>query len=102
VTFESRCGCVFKSDGAADLITAVEALQQHRSSFSSRVSDLVLGGYLQRNRVAPPVVMLPELSPREREVVQLVSEGKTSREVATTHSGSYPQQVPRATWPRGF
>lgn len=75
---------VFKSDGAADLIKAVEALQQHRSSFSSRVSDLVLDGYLQRHRVTPPVVMLPELSPREREVVQLVSEGKTSKEVATT------------------
>jgi DNA-binding NarL/FixJ family response regulator len=75
-------GWVFKSDGAHDLTTAVEALQQHRSTFSSRVSDLILDGYLQRHCVGPAVTMLPKLSPREREVVQLVGEGKTSKEVA--------------------
>jgi DNA-binding NarL/FixJ family response regulator len=75
-------GWVFKSDGIHDLTTAMEALQQHRSTFSSRVSDLILGGYLQRHCIGPVVTMLPKLSPREREVVQLVGEGKTSKEVA--------------------
>ena len=75
-------GWVFKSDGSHDLTTAVEALQQHRSTFSSRVSNLILDGYLQRHSVGPAVAMPPKLSLREREVVQLVGEGKTSKEVA--------------------
>jgi DNA-binding NarL/FixJ family response regulator len=77
-------GWVFKSDGSADLTTAVEGLQQHRSTFSSRVSDLILDGYLQPHRVAPAVALPPRLTLREREVVQLVGEGKTSKEIATT------------------
>jgi len=74
-------GWIYKSDDPADLITAVENLQQHRSTFSSRVCDLILDGYLLRRPVA---VMAPRLSLREREVVQLVGEGKTSKEVAAT------------------
>jgi len=72
-------GWIYKSDDPADLITAVESLQHHRSTFSSRVCDLILDGYLLRRPIA---VMAPRLSLREREVVQLVGEGKTSKEVA--------------------
>jgi len=74
-------GWVFKSDGTQDLTTAVEAMQQRKSIFSSRVSDLMMDGY-KRHRVNPDAGRLPKLSPREREVVQLVSEGKASKEVA--------------------
>jgi DNA-binding NarL/FixJ family response regulator len=75
-------GWVFKSDGTEDLTTAVEAMQRCKSIFSARVSDLIMDGY-KRHRVHPEVASLPKLSPREREVVQLVSEGKASKEVAT-------------------
>jgi len=76
-------GWVFKSDGTADLTTAVEAMQRQRFTFSSRVSDLILDGYLGRHSVDPAVAIPPRLTLREREVVQLVGEGKTSKEVAT-------------------
>jgi DNA-binding NarL/FixJ family response regulator len=75
-------GWVFKVDGTDDLIAAVEALQRNRSSFSSRVSDLIMDCYLKRQRVGPTAAQAPRLSPREREVVQLVAEGKSSKEVA--------------------
>jgi len=75
-------GWVFKSDAMDDLTTAVESLRQHKSSFSVRVAELIMDCYLQRHRVSPAAAKLPKLSPREREVVQLVSEGKTSKEVA--------------------
>jgi DNA-binding NarL/FixJ family response regulator len=75
-------GWVFKSDETTDLMTAVEALQRRKSVFSSRVSDLIMDGYKQ-HRVGPDVPKVAKLSPREREVVQLVSEGKASKEVAT-------------------
>jgi DNA-binding CsgD family transcriptional regulator len=45
------------------------------------VSDLIMDGY-KRHRVDPDAARMPTLSPREREVVQLVSEGKASKEVA--------------------
>jgi DNA-binding NarL/FixJ family response regulator len=76
-------GWVFKSEGTDELTAAVEALQRHKPVFSPRVSDLILDGYLQRHRVAPAVAKVSRLSPREREVVQLLGEGKTTKEVAT-------------------
>jgi DNA-binding NarL/FixJ family response regulator len=75
-------GWVFKSDGTTDLTTAVEAIQRRKSIFSARVSNLIMDGY-RRHRVDPNGARMPKLSPREREVVQLVSEGKASKEVAT-------------------
>jgi DNA-binding NarL/FixJ family response regulator len=75
-------GWIFKSDPSDDLTAAVEALQGYNSIFSSRVSHLILNGYLQRDRVAPASLTIPRLTPREREVVQLVGEGKTSKDIA--------------------
>jgi DNA-binding NarL/FixJ family response regulator len=75
-------GWVFKFDGTDDLVTAVESLQRNKFTFSPRVSDLIMDCYLQRHRVGPAAAKAPRLSPREREVVQLVAEGRTSKEVA--------------------
>ena len=38
-------GWVFKSDGNEDLTAAVEELQQHKSAYTGRVSDLIADGY---------------------------------------------------------
>jgi DNA-binding NarL/FixJ family response regulator len=75
-------GWVFKSEGTDDLTAAVEALQRHKSIFSPRVSSLILDGYLQQHRTGPAAAKIPRLSPREREVVQLLGEGKTTKDVA--------------------
>jgi DNA-binding NarL/FixJ family response regulator len=75
-------GWVFKSDETDDLTTAVEELQRRKSVFSARVSDLIMDGYLQRHRVGPAAAKVPRLSSREREVVQLLGEGKTTKDVA--------------------
>lgn len=75
-------GWVFKSDRIDDVITAVEALQRRRSIFSSRVSNLIVDGH-KRHGARPLEANLPKLSAREREVVQLVSEGRASKEIAT-------------------
>lgn len=73
-------GWVLKSDGIDDVTTAVVAMQRNKCIFSSRVSDLLMDG-LRRQHVDNAQAELPRLSPREREVVQLVAEGKTSREI---------------------
>jgi DNA-binding NarL/FixJ family response regulator len=76
-------GFVLKSDAARDLVAAVEALQRNRMFFTPHVNDMVLAGFLERRTgpsLGPP--QLPRLTPREREVIQLLAEGKSSKEVA--------------------
>ncbi|MGA2602378.1 MAG: response regulator transcription factor [Bryobacteraceae bacterium] len=78
-------GFVLKSDAARDLVSAVEALQRNRMFFTPRVNDMVLAGFLDKgykpsDGEAP---RLPKLTPREREVIQLLAEGKSSKEVAS-------------------
>lgn len=77
-------GFVLKSDAARDLVAAVEALQSKRMFFTPRVNDLVLAGFLEKghaiSQTQPPD--LPTLTAREREVTQLLAEGKSSKEVA--------------------
>jgi len=77
-------GFVLKSDAARDLVSAVEAVQHNRMFFTHRVNDMVLAGFLDKgikpsNHEAP---QLPKLTPREFEVIQLLAEGKSSKEVA--------------------
>ena len=75
-------GWILKCDGTDAVTRAVEALQQGKSAFSAGVSNLIVEGYLGRSRVGPSVDETPRLTPRECEVVQLISEGKSSKEVS--------------------
>jgi DNA-binding NarL/FixJ family response regulator len=78
-------GFVLKSDAARDLVSAVEALQRDRMFFTPRVNDMVLAGFLDNNPHGSKgeSSMSPKLTPREREVIQLLAEGKSSKEVAS-------------------
>ncbi len=70
-------GFLLKSDAAKDLIAAVEALQHNRTFFTSRVSQIILAGYSSKQELT-----LTHLTPREREIVQLLAEGRSTKEVA--------------------
>jgi DNA-binding NarL/FixJ family response regulator len=78
-------GFVLKSDAARDLVAAVEALQRNRMFFTSRVNEMVLAGFLEKGHgeFKGETSKLPKLTPRESEVIQLLAEGKSSKEVAT-------------------
>jgi DNA-binding NarL/FixJ family response regulator len=79
-------GYLLKSDAGRDLVAAVEALQNQRTFFTTRVSQMVLDGFLDREK-SSGIVKTDDsttdvLTSREREVIQLLAEGKTSKEVA--------------------
>ena len=74
-------GWVLKSDGTGDLTTAVEALQRHNCIFSLRVSDLLVGDS-QRSSAGPTAAKVSQLTPREREVLQLLASGRRCKDVA--------------------
>jgi len=77
-------GFLLKSDAARDLVAAVEALRRGKIYFTPKVASMVLDGYLHRDiSVAPrEIPTRSRLTPREREIVQLLAEGKSSKEVA--------------------
>jgi DNA-binding NarL/FixJ family response regulator len=76
-------GYVLKSDAGRDLVAAVEALSQHKVFLTSRVAEMVVGGYLTLDgRAERSEVRSDRLSGRERQIVQLLAEGKTNKEVA--------------------
>jgi two-component system response regulator NreC len=61
----------------------VEALAHNKTFFTARVADLVLSGYLNKSsHSSKSDLNLPGLTSREREVVQLLAEGKSTKEVA--------------------
>ena len=76
-------GFLLKSDAARELVAAVEALQNNKTFFTARVAEMVLSGYLDRGHSASRQPTLPALTPRERQVVQLLAEGKSTKEVAS-------------------
>lgn len=75
-------GYLFKSDAGTHLLDAVRTLIAHRPYFTPRVADILLSGYLngsERERSDPG----EPLTPREREVLQLLAEGRSNKEVAS-------------------
>lgn len=82
-------GFLLKSDAGRDLVAAVEALESQKTFFTPRVSQMVLDGFLNREKKRSEIedVTNPSgdlLTAREREVIQLLAEGRTSKEVAVT------------------
>ena len=77
-------GYIIKSDSDRDLVVAVKALANHKPFFTPHATELMLSS------LGDPHDAMPEssdeikqhLTPREREIVQLISEGRNSKDVA--------------------
>lgn len=70
-------GYLLKDSVAGDLVSAVRAVAQGEGYISPAVSNAVLDDY--RKHVTNPIDLL---SSREREVLQMLAEGKTNKEIA--------------------
>jgi DNA-binding NarL/FixJ family response regulator len=74
-------GFILKSDPALDVVAGVEALRRGKTYFTSKVASIVLEGYLATGGT-PGTMERHQLTPREREAVQLLAEGCSTKEVA--------------------
>ena len=74
-------GYVLKSDADENLITAVDSLRQHKPFLTSTVTEFVLGDYVRRGEDVQDNFVL---TAREREIVQLIAEGRSNKEAAST------------------
>jgi DNA-binding NarL/FixJ family response regulator len=76
-------GYVLKSDAGRELIIAVESLRQHKPFFTKKITKIVVGNYLKSKQSGGEIASsLSCLTPREREVLQLLAEGKSNKEVS--------------------
>jgi len=76
-------GYVLKSDAGRILVRAVEALLEGQTFFTSKVARLVLEGYLRGGGGEGDSPETGQtLSAREREIVQLLAEGASNKDVA--------------------
>ncbi len=78
-------GYIIKSDSDRDLIIAVETLATHKPFFTPRATEVILGNLqVAGTRAQLPSTIRERLTSREREIVQLLAEGKSSKEVASS------------------
>lgn len=70
-------GFVLKSDSGLQLLAAIDALSMHQPYFSSAISETLLDQFLRSKPSSPTF----GLTHREREVVQLIAEGKINKEI---------------------
>jgi DNA-binding NarL/FixJ family response regulator len=75
-------GYLLKSDALQDLVPAIEALSQNKTFFTSKVAQIILDGFLGKAKESDEIDSM-RLTSRQREIVQLIAEGKSSKEVAS-------------------
>lgn len=71
-------GYVVKTEAASDLVHALNDVLNGSTYLSSKVSRAIIQAYLEKRDIIPD-----PLTPRERQVLQLIAEGKTTKEVAS-------------------
>ena len=76
----SAAGYLLKNTSPEELEMAIRAVARGETYLSSAVSKYVISGYVQRT--GAKTTESAELTPRQREVLQLVAEGHTSKEIA--------------------
>lgn len=75
-------GYVLKSDASEHLLAALGNVSAHKPYFTSSVSELVLAGYLRHDQRPASNEARTLLTQREREVLQLLAEGRANKDVA--------------------
>jgi DNA-binding NarL/FixJ family response regulator len=70
-------GYVSKTDAIRDLVAAINAVRSGVTFFTAKVAEVLLEGYLDKSGTTDN-----RLTPRQREIIQLLAEGQSSKEIA--------------------
>jgi DNA-binding NarL/FixJ family response regulator len=76
-------GYVLKSEASCHIATAVEALAKHKPYFSWKASEAMLESFLAAVATTEGGSIADPLTEREREIVQLLAEGGSSKKIAS-------------------
>lgn len=88
---------LLKQSAEADLIAAVKAVTQGKSFFSPAISQMLLEDYMRRLRDRDVEDTYELLTGREREILQMVAEGKSNKDIANhLHLSVYTVETHRA------
>jgi len=77
-------GYLLKSDAGRHLIAAIRTVASGSHYFSSKLSEVIFESFLKKDVPHLPADSQQKPSGREREIIQLLAEGKSNKEVATT------------------
>jgi len=75
-------GYVLKSDAGLHLNQAVEALSHHKPFFTAKVSQALLDAFLKSDAKPDEGSVFRTLTSREREIVQMLAEGRSNKQIA--------------------
>jgi len=75
-------GYLLKDSAPSDLISAVQTVSQNKSFFSPKVSRILAEDYVRVLKQKGAVDSYDLLTSREREILQLLAEGRANKEVA--------------------
>jgi len=96
-------GYILKQDAHLDLMTAIEVVAKDEVFLSPSVSTKVVKDYLHKASELAPADKLEKLTSRERQILQLIAEGKTNKQIAgmffisvktvETHKGNLKEKL---------
>jgi len=73
---------LLKDSAVADLITAIKSVTEGKAFFSPAISRMIVEDYMRKMRDRDVEASYELLTPREREILQLLAEGKSSKDIA--------------------
>ena len=76
-------GYLLKDSAEGDLIEAIKAVHQGRTFFSPEITKMLVADYVQEIRTRGAEDSYDLLTSREREILQLLAERKSNKEIAT-------------------
>jgi len=74
-------GYLIKESAGTEVVTAVRAVHAGRRYLSQKIDEILIDDYIHQQGAIEVKSPLESLSPREREILQLVVEGKSSKEI---------------------
>lgn len=75
-------GYLLKDSAEGDLIEAIKAVHRGKTFFSPEISKMLVEDYIREIRTRGVEDSYDLLTPREREILQLLAEGKSNKEIA--------------------